>query len=408
MRGMKTTAVFLTALHGLAVGSLVVLAAGVWKIETRALLADLESALGRASARPIPFQELDRPGHDAWLPLQSIWSTIEEDFQREANVVAANLSCVANATLLKIEQHGRSDSLTQEAPGILGGARIADPSATVERELYLHLQRFGLTVRFQGRCHDLWPVILARLKLELAALALIAIAGTMALLGWRSAYRRAARSTEIRRESIDMLAHELGNPLTTLRLWSQQHGLADDPVFNRQMTRMERLAGRIKAASRASVPESETVIDLLDPDQVLASVIQERYASRIEAGKMLVASNNLSATVVIDSADLEIVLLNLIDNALQYGGPDPTITIVSQVRDQRWEVTIRDDGPGIDPGQLAEALDRRHPRNRRRQSSMGLGLYLCSRIVERNQGKLSVCNVTGGTEARLTLPLVES
>jgi signal transduction histidine kinase len=68
-------------------------------------------------------------------------------------------------------------------------------------------------------------------------------------------------------------------------------------------------------------------------------------------------------------------------------------------------VWVRDEGPGIPAEEQARIFQRFHRASTGTQG-MGLGLYLCQRLVEAHGGRLWVESVPGqGTTFRFTLPI---
>ncbi len=97
--------------------------------------------------------------------------------------------------------------------------------------------------------------------------------------------------------------------------------------------------------------------------------------------------------VVASRDELVRLLLNLIGNAVKYVHPEvvPEVVVVSKVSDEKWRVTIRDNGIGINPDQterLFKVFSRLQPRSR--YEGEGLGLALCRRIIEHHRGAIGV------------------
>lgn len=108
--------------------------------------------------------------------------------------------------------------------------------------------------------------------------------------------------------------------------------------------------------------------------------------------------------VGMSQAALDAVLLNLVTNAEQALGAGGEIAIEATEREGQWQVTIRDDGEGIDPRSLATLFEPFHSTKR---TGLGVGLYQCRRILEAAGGSILVESEVGvGTSVRLTLPAV--
>lgn len=114
--------------------------------------------------------------------------------------------------------------------------------------------------------------------------------------------------------------------------------------------------------------------------------------------------------VVTDEAALEIVLKNLVDNALKYSPKDAAVEVSAQ-RDERGRaiVEVRDQGMGIERRHLKRVFNRffrvQKPEVRQRRGT-GLGLFVVSALV-RNLGGRVEAESEGegkGTTMRITLP----
>jgi two-component system sensor histidine kinase MprB len=93
---------------------------------------------------------------------------------------------------------------------------------------------------------------------------------------------------------------------------------------------------------------------------------------------------------------------NLLDNAVAWGGGRPI-----DVRLRGGELTVRDRGPGFDPGELGQVFDRffrgAHARDR---PGSGLGLSIVRQVAESHGGTVSADTAEGGgAQVVLRLPL---
>ena len=124
---------------------------------------------------------------------------------------------------------------------------------------------------------------------------------------------------------------------------------------------------------------------------------------------------NTDISVKGDSDQLRQVFNNLIENAHQIWGArgqcdcDAVATRLSAWLAQRGiEVTVSDDGPGIDPvhlPRLAERFYRIDSHRSRQMGGTGLGLAIVKHIISRHRGRLMVDSVMGqGSNFRVLLP----
>lgn len=109
--------------------------------------------------------------------------------------------------------------------------------------------------------------------------------------------------------------------------------------------------------------------------------------------------------VEVDPGRIRQVLANLIANALRYSPRPGAIWIAASERSDGWaEITVRDEGEGIDPEVLPFLFERfaKSPDS----SGSGLGLAIARRLAEAHGGELHAESEAGaGTSMRLTIPL---
>src|SRR2546421_10744173 len=114
--------------------------------------------------------------------------------------------------------------------------------------------------------------------------------------------------------------------------------------------------------------------------------------------------------VNIDSGRIEVVLHNLVANALVYG--EGEVRITAEKREDAIIVAVSDNGPGIDPDELPHVFERsyraRHGRQQR-SGGTGLGLAICKAFIEAHGGVIWAESSVGsacGTTIAFSLPLV--
>jgi signal transduction histidine kinase len=110
-----------------------------------------------------------------------------------------------------------------------------------------------------------------------------------------------------------------------------------------------------------------------------------------------------------DPEDLELIWLNLLENAVQYSPEDSTVTLnVRRNGGAMVEVSVVDSGPGIPPAELPHIFERFHrgdPSRARSTGGFGLGLAICKALVDAYNGSIEAVNLPGqGTQMRVQLP----
>ncbi len=98
------------------------------------------------------------------------------------------------------------------------------------------------------------------------------------------------------------------------------------------------------------------------------------------------------AKLRIDEGLLVQVLVNLISNAIKFSYFDSEIKVRIFAEDQKVSITVTDKGIGFDKDQIDELFKKFTKMSRlgtAKETSTGIGLYLCKKIIERNKGELS-------------------
>ena len=110
-------------------------------------------------------------------------------------------------------------------------------------------------------------------------------------------------------------------------------------------------------------------------------------------------------SVAADPHLIQIVMLQLLDNALKYSPPDQPIDV--QVHNgSTVTVAVTDRGSGISVQEQKRIFDRlyRSPSTQNKVPGSGLGLNIAQNIARAHKGDLTVTSRPGETTFRLTLP----
>ena len=235
--------------------------------------------------------------------------------------------------------------------------------------------------------------------------------------------QRARRLAERQLEFVAGVSHELRTPVAVIG--SAGENLADGIVADREMVKQYGRVVRDEARRLAEMVEQ--VLDFagsyagrrayrfedLDVEELAHECLVALRPALAEAGATVEARFDESLPAVkADRAALRRALLNLLQNAVKYGGPAPWIGLrVTGPRGQgRPEVRIEveDHGLGIAPGErerIFEPFVRGEEAQARQIRGSGLGLSLVKRIVEAHSGRISVTSVPGqGSTFAIALP----
>ena len=106
-----------------------------------------------------------------------------------------------------------------------------------------------------------------------------------------------------------------------------------------------------------------------------------------------------------DRAGVRQVLVNLVQNAIKYSDEEPVIELTTRVEDEGVVIVVSDNGRGFEMTEvdrLFEPFQRLHDTS---VSGNGVGLAICKRIVERQDGRIWASSVPGeGSRFSIWLP----
>lgn len=229
-------------------------------------------------------------------------------------------------------------------------------------------------------------------------------------------FSRQEEASLIRRDFVANISHELRTPLTSLLGFIETlRGPAKDDVQARERflgimedeaQRMSRMVSDLLSLSRVEVDERVRPRDVVDLAGVVRSVIAT-LEGKLKDADVSVETDGLDQKAMIrgDRDQLIQLFLNLIENAIKYGGEGRVISVaiarVAQdptLRQPALRVDVRDQGPGIDPihlPRLTERFYRVDSHRNRDQGGTGLGLAIVKHIINRHRGRIKISSEQG-------------
>jgi signal transduction histidine kinase len=255
-----------------------------------------------------------------------------------------------------------------------------------------------------------WNSISFRMGL---ALLIALVAGLMArnLMQQRSrlqdALAQLRRVDELRSNLISTLAHDVRNPLFTIRgtlrmLLAHPERLTEETAkellraAEHQAARMERLAIDLLDLARLETGRLE-----LHLQRILVREAVERALSYADRDRRFDVRIDPEVEVMADPGRFEQIVVNLAANAIQHG--EPPFVIEGRRENGFVTVDFRDGGPGI-PGHERESLFEPF-RTEQSGESVGFGLAIVKALAEAHGGEVSYLPMgPRGACFRLTLP----
>lgn len=224
---------------------------------------------------------------------------------------------------------------------------------------------------------------------------------------------RQKRLSEIQRDFINNVTHELKTPLATLSLASTTLSSKMEGDGNKYLEiiqhEINRLKHHVDEILQASISETRRTLnkELLQIDSFIHDLInqlkKEYAALMIDWEVKLMATQPLYSHRI----TIENCIRNLVENAIKYGGKK--ITIVISQNENRTLISISDDGIGISKIYQKKIFDQfyRIPQdlNRHDTKGFGLGLYIVKSSLKKLKGHIEVCSEENkGSTFTITLP----
>jgi len=223
------------------------------------------------------------------------------------------------------------------------------------------------------------------------------------------------------------VSHELKTPLTallgfieTLNTSARADASARErflKIMEREAQRMNRLVSDLLSLSQVEAVERMRPNEVVDVSRLLQETATTLAPVAEARGVRLhVVNADRLVKMAGDKDQLRQVFINLIENAIKYGGPNNEVSVtLSDIRYQtrlRCEgiaISVADKGPGIDAldiPRLTERFYRIDSHRSREMGGTGLGLAIVKHIVSRHRGVLKIDSAVGkGSEFKIILPI---
>jgi signal transduction histidine kinase len=235
------------------------------------------------------------------------------------------------------------------------------------------------------------------------------------------------RVEQLRRDFVVNASHELKTPVTGIQTLTEALSVV---IAQEQQERVPELVARLgdEAARLAAL-----VHDLLDLRRLeergprdrervdLAELVRRVVAAQVNRADELEIELSVEGPVEVQfvgvKGDLEVVVRNLVHNAITYNRPGGTVEVALRVVQEEEgepevEVVVTDTGMGIATAELPRIFERFYridPARSRHTGGTGLGLSIVRHAVEHLGGSIEVASRLGeGTSFTVRLPAESS
>lgn len=203
------------------------------------------------------------------------------------------------------------------------------------------------------------------------------------------------------------VAHEIKNPLASLRSAVESLGKVDDQELRAQLLgiaqhdlrRIDRLVTEISDASRVEAEMSRATFERVDLASLVSNILEARENRNENEGRQVVFRRHGWTLVSAVPIRLERIIENLLDNAVSFSPPAGEIEVDIRGGPNTVKLTVCDHGPGIPHERREQIFERFHslrPEGEGFGDHSGLGLAIARTIAEAHEGTLSVADRNDG------------
>lgn len=208
------------------------------------------------------------------------------------------------------------------------------------------------------------------------------------------------------------VTHELKTPIAVTRLnletlqkrkleEQQQQKLLSNTL--QEVNRLNTLCNNILLASQLDAGAYKVSQSEVDVSNLAEKVVRD-FSTR-NTHRTINSSIDKSLVITGEELLLEILMTNLIENALKYSPRETPVSVVLKRSDSHINFSVADEGPGIpeeEKNRIFEKFYRIGNEATRTAKGTGLGLYLCKRIAADHRAQIRVDNNTKGAVFTVT------
>jgi len=246
----------------------------------------------------------------------------------------------------------------------------------------------------------------SRLPFLLAALALTVALVTVMVLQLRQRDRLA----RLREDFVASTSHELRTPLAQIRLFAETLRLervrSDDErdraltVIEREARRLEHLVDNLLHTSRVERGTLQVAPQRVEVGALTGEVVTDFLPLAAKHQVTVRMQRDTPAYAMLDPNSWRQIVVNLLDNAVRYGGHNTRVDVAVREHDGNVRMQVTDNGPGIAPADRERVWDRFWRGDAGRSGGVagaGIGLATVRELVQAHGGRCHVAPNAGDT-----------
>jgi len=232
------------------------------------------------------------------------------------------------------------------------------------------------------------------------------------------------RMTLMQQDFVNNVTHEIKTPLSTMLMAAEvlvEENIHTNPFRRDQYISIIRNEGeklreeldRVLEVARMSKAGVYLSKEMFNPEEMVNAILERMQLQFTNyGGSVEVIWEAENEEINFDRKSFELILINIIDNALKYNISEPHIVIQGKVDDANLIIQIKDNGIGINEQYHKELFHRffRVPLGEsHHMKGFGLGLYLVKQLMDVHNASVHVKSAENeGTTVTLKFPLLKN
>ncbi len=195
-------------------------------------------------------------------------------------------------------------------------------------------------------------------------------------------------------------SHELRTPVAIVMAYAEaliaEQSTGEDTlktlvIIKKESEKMNKIISELLTLTRGYEGKYKLALENVDINEIIENVIEQLEECADDANITLINLTDKTLFSVVDQSLITQMLLNLIENSIKYGKNGGKVKVSAVKIGKGCEITVVDDGVGIDKSDIPHIFDRFYRVDKSRdRSGTGLGLSIVKWIVEEHKGQISV------------------
>lgn len=195
-------------------------------------------------------------------------------------------------------------------------------------------------------------------------------------------------------ELIEKWAHELKSPIASICLICENNPSDFSRKILLQANRLSYSVEQVLYYARLGYVSNDYIIKLVNLEDIIHTAILNNKQILIQ-NQFSIKIHNVDFFIYTDTKVLVFILNQIINNSVQYKSALPNLEFHATETDHHICLDIKDNGSGIRESDLSRVFDKGFTgsNGHRRESSTGIGLYLCKRLCNELGIDITICSV---------------